>query len=224
MSEAIAVINAEEVQREVAPVVSRAEALVVVDVEGHTTGLRLLADVMGAERKVKAAFAEPKRKAHEAHKAITALEASLLVPVLEARQVIMQKCAAFEAEERRIADEKRKELQAEALARQEEQRQLDAAMADTEEEAEEALTAPLAPPPVPEVKPAVAKVAGISARQTWHAEVTDKAALVAWCLLNSQLYLLEPNMVALNSLARNQKEELSIAGVKAVKDLGYVGR
>lgn len=218
--------NGEEMQEQVvAPIVQVAEELApVVNVEQHTAALKLLVNVMAAENRVKDAFREPKKKAHEAHKAITALEKSLLDPIQEARKTISGKCTAFEEEERRAAQKIQEALRAEAEARQQQQRELDAAMSDTPEEAEDALTRPLAPPPVAAVAPLVGKVAGLSTRQTWTAEVTDMAAFVRWCVSSGSLYMLAVNEVMLNTRARAEQDHLNIPGVRAVRKLSHARR
>jgi hypothetical protein len=212
-------------------VIQAADALVVRDVTQHKSGLEMLAAVMGAERKVKAFFApmieaamENKRKAEGVRQAIVARQDEILGPVQEARKTISEKCGAFEAEERRAAEMTRKALEEAALKKQEEERQFEAAMAETEEAAEEALTEPLPPPPVPMVRPEVAKVAGVSTRETWSAEVTDKAALLRWVLESGNLYMVEVNMIQLNSRARAEHSALNIPGVKAVSKLSHAGR
>lgn len=231
MSDAIATIDTATVQTEVAPVIAAADALVVRNVDEHKGGLELLGRVMWAETKIKTLFApsieaakESKRKAELARVEIVTLQESVLAPVLAAHDTISKKCAAFEAEERRVAKLNQEAIERDALARQEQERQFDAAMADTEEAAEEALTAPLPPPVVPIARPEIAKVAGVSSRGTWSAEITDKAEFVAWASKPDNLYMVEPNMVALNSRARAEHEKLSIPGVKAVESRGYARR
>jgi len=228
-SEALVKIDTSTVEAEVAPVVRAADALAIVaNVEQHERALTLLADVMGAETRIKKVFApsieaakESKRKAELARAEIVALQDRILAPVLAARETISGKCKAFEAEERRVAALNQERLNAEAHARQDEERQFEAAMAETEEAAEEALTEPLPPPVVPIVKPEVAKVAGVSTRETWAAEITDKAAFLAWAARPENNFYAEPNMVALNSRARAEKGALRIPGVKAVPTLSH---
>jgi hypothetical protein len=231
MSEAIATINTAEVEQEVAPVVRAADALIVRNVDEHRTGLELLGAVMGAETKVKnffkdiiASAMETKRQAEAHRQQVVALQDSVLAPVSEARKTISAKCAAFEAEERRVAELNQRALEAEARKRQEEQRELDAAMAETEEEVEEVLTEPLPPPVVPVVKPEVAKVAGVSTRETWGYEITDKAAFLAWAAKPENNFYATENGVALNSRARAEHDAMKIPGVKAVSTLSHSRR
>ena len=80
--------------------------------------------------------------------------------------------------------------------------------------------------PLPTVKPQVAKVAGATTARTWAAEVigfpddmTKFLELVTCVATNPQhINLLNPNMVALNAMARAQKQGFSIPGVRAVSN------
>lgn len=233
MSEtALATIDTATVQQEVAPVIQAADALVVRNVDEHKAGLELLGRVMWAETRIKTIFKpaieaamETKRKAEMARQEIIGLQDSVLAPVIEARKTISEKCAGFEREERRVAALNQAAIEKEALAKQEQEREMDAAMAGTEEEAEEVLTEPLAPPMVPIVRPEVAKVAGISTRETWAAEMHDAKAFYRWCIETDNMYMAgEPNMIALNGRARAEHDKLSIPGVRAVSTLSHARR
>ena len=231
MSEAVTAIDTREVETEIAPVVQRADALIVRNVDEHRTALGMLGAVMVAERKVKQFFApmleaaqEGKRKAEATRQAIVLRQDEVLAPILAARETITERAGAFELEEKAAAEKIQEQLRREAQAKQDAQRELDAAMADTEEAAEDALTEPLAPPPVPVVRPEVAKVAGVSGRTTWSAKVTDKAAFLAWAAKPENNFYAEANVVALNSRARAEKKALSIPGVEAVESFTYAGR
>lgn len=56
----------------------------------------------------------------------------------------------------------------------------------------------------------------MGARQTYYADVFDMQRFVDWCIEREQMHLLLPNQVALNKLARQQKNLLNISGVAAV--------
>jgi len=65
------------------------------------------------------------------------------------------------------------------------------------------------------------KVAGISQRETWSAEVHDLAALVtAVAQGRAPLVILEPNMKFLHGQARSLKNELNYPGVRAKSERG----
>jgi hypothetical protein len=217
-------VRSEELKAEVAPIVERASSLVVQNPDQHADALILLARVRAAKKTIKARTEPAVETARAAWKASLALQSSFLDPLDEADILIVTKAGAFEAVERKAADAQRARLMAEAVAAQEEQRELDAAMADTEAGAEEALTAPL-PPPVVEVAPDVAKVDGVSSRTTWAAEVVDKAAFVRWCAADpSRLYMVDVNMPHLHSRARGERDALKLPGIKAVQKIGYAAR
>lgn len=209
------------VRGEITPVVQEALGLVVCDVESHGIGLTLIAGITRAERKVAELFAEPKKAAHAAHRAVTAAENKLLAPLAEAKAVANLKCSAFEAEQQRIAQEATRAAEEEMRRRQDNERLQEALAAEAagdKADAEAILNMP-ATPVVVHVAPNVATVEGISTRTTWRAEVTDKAAMVAYVATNREwLNLLDPNMPALNALARSAREGLSIPGVRAVAE------
>ncbi len=215
-----------------------ASALVVTDDSKRVQALTTARELRSLSKQITAHF-EPARAALEsAKKEILRARASLTAPIDGAVSIIDQKCQAFEAEEKRKSDIERARLEyeaeaerqrllAEAVARQEEQRLMDAAMAETETEAEDALTEPLPEPEVyvPPVvmAPVVSKVEGVSKRTTWKAEVHDKAAFLRFVADNPMVhYLVEPNMVALNSLARQKADgdvcEMGIDGVRGIQE------
>ena len=65
----------------------------------------------------------------------------------------------------------------------------------------------------------VERAAGTSVRQVWHAEVTDKRALLQGALLGRvSLDAVEFNMPFLNQLAREKKGAFDVPGAKAVME------
>ncbi len=71
--------------------------------------------------------------------------------------------------------------------------------------------------PVVRVEPRLANVDGVRTQRRYKAEVTDKMELIRYVATHPEWTgLLDPNMPALNGLARSQREALSIPGVKAV--------
>ena len=158
------------------------------------------------------------QKAFSAHKEAVAQRDRHAKPVQEAERVVKAAIASYtrerEAEQRRELEARRKEAQRlaeeEALAK--------AVLLESQgrtAEAEKVIEQPraalvMAPPAVP-------KVEGGSVRAVWSAQVTDFPRLVQAAAANpALLYLLQPNQVALNQMARAQKEHLSIPGVVAV--------
>ncbi len=125
-----------------------------------------------------------------------------------------------QAEERRLAEEQRK---------QEEERKLQAATAAEavgmdEVSVQEILAAP-STTPAPAAMPTFQRVAGMSSRENWCAEVVDFYALVKAVAKDKKLLpLLSANLPALNAQARSLKTALAIPGVRAVDKGSLVGR
>lgn len=219
--------DVEPVEAELAIVVKQADAIVIRDAPSHEAGLHYLAEVARREKFVKEMFAEPKAKAHAAHKAITALESRLLAPLSTARQLVSGRLTSYEQEAERKAAAERARLEAEARQREEEARIIDAANAEEAGEPEEA-AAIMAEPviaPVIHVAPAVAKVEGTSKATRYSAEVVDLKKLVLHVAARVTagedwwLSYLEPNGPNLNRAAVSQREALNIPGVKVVANI-----
>lgn len=231
MNELVIPPQVEEAKAAIAPVVARANALVVTNVEEHTTAMQMLGEVMAADRKVKAIFApaieaamESKRKAERARAEIVQLRDNVLASVTQAIETIGRACKDFEAEERRVARLNQERINAEAAAKQEEQRLLEAAMADTPEEADAIMDEPIRPVRTPTVTPELAKVPGITSRELWSYEITNKAEFLAWASEPANNFYATENPVALNSRARAEKDKLNIPGVKAVSKISHAAR
>lgn len=144
------------------------------------------------------------------------------------------------ADEARAAEEKRKADEAAAAAKRDAEAARAAGDAEAEELAalEEAEAAeagrraqaeraaikaePVTAPAVVRVAPAVATVAGVSARTTWKARVVDPLALLKHVAANPEwLNLVKFDEAALNALARTQKDRLALPGVQSFEEQGF---
>ena len=77
----------------------------------------------------------------------------------------------------------------------------------------------------PVAAPSVAKVSGISTRGVWKAELTDKAALVAFIAQNPQfLNLVDVNTSGINQMAKAMKETMNIPGIRAFEERALASR
>lgn len=122
-------------------------------------------------------------------------------------------------EEEAGAEKKRKEEEALKLA---EEAEAAGKPEEAEKIVEEAASVPEPEPePIPEPAPAPiippkAQAEGIRTRMDWYAEVTDLTALIR-AVLQGQVSqsVIEPNMKALNSMAKSHKESLRVPGVQA---------
>jgi len=139
----------------------------------------------------------------------------------EAERIIKGGILAFQE----IEERKRREaeaLAAEALRREREKLEAQAARAEASgriEKAEALRETAAATPERMEIAPTAPRIAGLASRSTWRAEVIDKSALVAYVASHPEwLNLLDPNLTALNGLARSQKSALAIPGIKALEE------
>ena len=74
--------------------------------------------------------------------------------------------------------------------------------------------------PAPAQPETLGRVAGVSSRKIYRAEVADLGALLKYAASAPSNYsLVEPNTSALNALARQYKEHLSIPGVRVVTEI-----
>lgn len=147
----------------------------------------------------------------------------------QAERLLKTSIGNYQAEQRRIADERRRiaeaaaaaeraRLQAEAAAQAEAARKA-AAAGDTEaaqqRAASAAVIAQTATTVVAAPVAAPTKAVGITSRQQWKARVTDKAAFVAHVAANpALLHLLDVSESGLNAMARAQQNLLALPGVE----------
>jgi hypothetical protein len=178
---------------------------------------------VGLRDRIKAVIdklAPAKKKTYDAWKEICKLETEAVKPLEDAQRCADRKIVAFHNEQVRRAEIWRQAESAEAHRLEEEHRLAVAAeqeAAGEHEAAEATISEPIAPIAVaPAPKPAVQ---GLTFRETYKAEVTDKAAFLKAVGSNKALlHLADPNMTALNQLARAQKEMLDIPGLKVTKE------
>ena len=77
----------------------------------------------------------------------------------------------------------------------------------------------------PIIAPTTPKIAGLSTRITYRAELTDKLALVKAVVAGLvPLNAVDPNMTFLNNQARVLKEDLIYPGVRVVQETGIASR
>jgi hypothetical protein len=144
-------------------------------------------EIDAQERKILAWFAPAKQAAFRAHATICKQENEALAPYREARRMVNAKLAAWRRAQGPLVNS------AEGAWRDD---------FPAESEAQPAITERLR------------QVFGVSFRDNWRVEVTDKLALVKAIAARPELVnLVDPNMNALNHLARAHKDTLEIPGI-----------
>lgn len=178
--------------------------ITVTDQASYEAAGEILRNIAKVKKAIKEKFADPKKKAQEAHKAICNLENEMLQQVTWRENEIRQKMTVFyEAEQKRIAAEaERKRKEAEEMARL-------AMEAEETGDTETAMEAVAVAANIESNVTYTPKASGVSMREVWEAVVTDKSKV--------PLEYMEVNLSALNAVARATKGTLQIPGVKFEK-------
>lgn len=160
------------------------------------------------------------KKAFESHRGLVAEKKKHAEPVEEAKRLIKQKRIVYNDEQERLRREAEARLQAEARRIAEEQALAAAIAAEADgqdEEAEAILNEPISTPVVTIQKTTPTAGIGGAIRELWSAEVYSLSSLIL-AIVSGQasIGLIEPNMAALNGMARSLKANMQIDGVKAV--------
>ena len=188
-------MNEVELKESGSSIVEQSQELIIFSPEENDHANGLLRAIMTGKKNIKAFWKDPKEKAYQAHKAISARETEMLKPITMAEQRIKEKISEYVTNERikREAEEKRIREANEKVAEK------------AKEEGKE-------PEFIPEVKaPKEEKPQGQILKDLWSAEVIEKD----FHLLPDRYKL--PNMQMLNGIARAEKEKASIPGVKFIK-------
>ena len=191
-----------ELQKEINALVQ--SEIEVVDQPSFALANGLISRLQAQKKKVVEFFADPKKKAADAHKAIVNAEKAMLMPV--DTRINALKCATtrwYAAEQQRIAAEEEK---AQKEAEEMEKLAAEAEESGDSETAQEAIIAATLAQATVTVMP---KSKGTAMRELWSAVVVDPS-------LVPREYLIV-NQKALDALARATKGSVTIPGVKFEK-------
>lgn len=206
----------------------RARAIQIVDERTYIDAAETLKGIKALRSEVDAAFDPIVKAAFDSHRTAVAQKRKAEAPLTEAEGIIKATLGEYarEQERRRLEEQRRLD----AIAREEEEtRRLEQAAAMEAEghqfgddalvqEAHALIEQPIIAPPAAPLARAVPKVAGISYRETYGAEVTNLLLLVQHVAKNPGLLpLLTVNQTALNAQARSLKQSLDLPGVRVVK-------
>lgn len=219
----------------------QARALKIADEQTYTLAGTMLRGIKALTKEADDVFDPAVKKAHEAHKAVLAAKNSVVEPLREAEKILKRGMADYHAEQerKRLAEEARlreiaERQAAEERKRLEEERKAALAAAAAESAAklnEVARQAPPPPPPAANVTVAsfTPKVSGISTRTIWRVEVFDVPALLRHVVDNAKdrpelLSWVSVNLQPLRELARNERGETGVPGVRFVAETVVASR
>ena len=205
----------------------RAEMVQVENVTGVEVAKVILDDVKRLRAEVERDLGEPKSAAHKLHKMLSATYNKHSEPLNRIEKLVKDKIGIFVEEQERQARVAAAEAEAAARKVEEDARLAEAAAleeAGAHDEAEEVLREELPPPPPTKTTPV--KVAGISTRQIWRAEVTSATQLAVAAAEGHEValsILTDPKVVAaMNSVASAKakalKQHLKVPGVRVTSE------
>jgi len=213
---------------------AKARTASVTDGPSYEAAAELLKAIKALRAEVDQTFDRHIKNAHAAWKDLLAEKARHEQPLTDAETIIKRALVAYDqAQERQRRDEQRRldelakqQAQDDALARaaamEAEGRDYgDASLVrEAEMVVQEAIDMP--PPPMAPIAPRTTpKVAGISMVTTWSCACTDLKALIAFVAAHPEhVNLLQFNQTAGNALARAQRENLRVPGLRAVATQG----
>ena len=199
------------IEPEVTAIVEQAPSYMVIENFGQTEQVsKYLKQVRECRKRISEWFAPMRENAHRAWKAIVARESELDSKPAEVEAACKRMLAAWQdkeqerirIEQKKLDDDARKAAAA-------------AAMADGDKKQAAAITSGKVAVVSTTVVQASPKLAGVSTRSLWQAEVTDKMALIKAVAQGKcpQEYL-TLNMTALNAVARSTRGQVTIPGVQ----------
>ncbi len=211
-----------EIERRTETMLERARAVAIVDQATYDRAVELARAIKDLRAEAEAHHRPVIQAALEAHR--RALEAFRRIdePLRAAEAEIKRRLAAWLAEQERLrqeaerrAREEAERLRAEVIEQRIEQ--LEAVGASPQEIEAVIRSAEAAPVVAPKIAPTFQRAEGVATRKIYKAHVASLIDLIRWVAANSSHEnLLQPNMPALNALARAQGAALNIPGVRVV--------
>jgi hypothetical protein len=166
--------------------------------------------------------------AHQLHKSLNEKKKALLAPLERAESQVKGMILDWTREQERLRQEEQARLEREAREKEDEERLRTAIHAEeagaSKEETEVILNEPAYNPP-PVAPPTFYKAAGVSVKQNWRGECNDVLALAKWVVANPKhINLIEPNLPAINSLAKAMRQSFNVDGCRAFDAGSVAGR
>ena len=207
------------------PIVTKANEIIVNEATvqlavGHMN------NGLAAQKRIVELFKPAKQSANKTHSDICTLEALALTPLRASDNIIKYKLGVYRAEQEKIDQEKAAKAAKKIKADKEAERLRLAELAEVAGENEMAEQIVDEPIDVPvSVSPAASKINGVSFRERWKAEVTDKAMLLR-AVVDGHVPLaaIEINQTFLNQQAGSLKTEMKYPGVRVYPKKSTVGR
>lgn len=222
-------MNELELKQEITPVETRANEITVTNGEEYSEASNFLLKIKEMQKKVGEYWKPLRENAHKAWKSICDKEKEFTSPLQEAEHIIKGKMIEWQRqeEEKRLAEQRRLQAEAEERARKERERLI--------KQAEKLKTPVLKEQRLQEAEEVEApeitlqtekpKVTGISTRKLWKAKLEDKEKFIRAALDDKNLMpYIEIDMGKLNKMAAATKGEIEYPGVKFYEEMTIAGR
>ena len=191
--------------------VDLAQGLNIVDYPSYESAAFHLQAIKALRAEADEAFDPIIKKAFETHHEALAKKRHVTDPLVQAETILKSGMGVFDDEQTRLREEeeRRRREEADRLAAELRQAEIQEAEATgaSKEELQALAEAPL--PVMPIVVAAPRRVNGVSSRTAWKDEVTDLQALVRFAAMNE---------TAINGLARSLKSAMSIPGIRVTSE------
>ena len=164
-------------KQEALTLIEKAKGVVISDQPEYEVACAALVRVAGLKKNIERAFAEPKKLAFNAHRAISKLENDLLAYPAEAERLYKGAIARYQSEQMRIRREEQARIEAD-LRKREEDRRLTEAIS-LSESGQQAAAEHLLEQPIlaPVVEIAAPSAPGVSTRRGFEFRIVDPAAI-----------------------------------------------
>lgn len=216
----IGIIETQAVDAKAISSLEYATNLIIADDDACKKAIEYEAGLSALIKEIDGTFDPHIRKAHDVHKSLVAEKKKHAEPVEEAKRLIKSKRILYVDEQERIRKAEEARLQAEARRLAEERALAEAIAAEAggqSTQADEILSEPISVPVI--TMPNTTPKAGVSGaiREIWSAEVVSLQDLCR-AVADGKVSIgyIEPNLQALNSMARSLKANMQVPGVRAV--------
>lgn len=219
-------VETTDIQRESTSTLATAKSFRISSPVQYEEAGGMLKGIMALKKKVAETFDPHIKRAYEAHRSLVSEKRTHEAPLEQAEQSLKRTMLSYQLAE----EQKRREAEARAQeeARKEREKleaQAARAAAKGKTEKAEALQVAAAAVVAPVIPTSTPKLAGVSVRVTWRAEVTNLMDLVKAVAAGAvPLNALQADSTFLNNQARAMKDTLAYPGVKAVSESGLAAR
>jgi hypothetical protein len=219
----------QELQQQALTVSTSAGSLEISDQSTYDKACEFLTKTLKpVAAKIEAYFDPDIKAAHQLHKSLNDKKRVLLDPILKAEAIVKRSIGTWTAEQERLRQEAQRKAEDERRRQEEEAKLSTAVQAEelgaSEEETSAILDAPTYAAPAV-AAPTFQRAAGVSVKGNWKGSCDDVQKLCEFIAKNPKyINLVEPNLPAINKLAKALESSFDIPGCRAYRDAVVAAR